>query len=147
MTETVVCPFCESDISPTAKKCSHCGEWVSRSCQTCGTPIKNQWAARGFCADCGVKEATGYSVRPYPDHMQASVYYGERKSRSISIGLALVLGGIGAHKFYLDKPGLGILYLMFAWTGIPPIIGIFEAVKYIKLEEDEFQERFLRRDL
>ena len=55
MTETAVCPFCESEISATAKKCSHCGEWVSRNCQTCGTPIRDQWAARGFCADCGVK--------------------------------------------------------------------------------------------
>ena len=147
MTETAVCPFCESDISPTAKKCGLCGEWVSRNCQTCGTPIRDQWAARGFCADCGVKEATGYSVRPNPGTPLAPVYYGERKSQTISVGLALALGGIGAHKFYLDKPGLGILYMMFAWTGIPSIIGIFEAVKYIRMDEGEFQERFLRGDV
>ena len=92
-------------------------------------------------------DATGYSVRPIPGTPQPPVYYGERKSQTISVGLALVLGGIGAHKFYLDKPGLGILYLMLSWTGIPSIIGIFEAVKYIRMDEGEFQERFLRGDV
>ena len=58
------------------------------------------------------------------------------------MGLALVLGGIGAHKFYLDKPGMGVLYMLFFWTGIPSIIGIFEAVKYIRMDEDEFHRRF-----
>lgn len=26
-----VCPFCEGEVSPTAKKCLHCGEWLSES--------------------------------------------------------------------------------------------------------------------
>jgi TM2 domain-containing membrane protein YozV len=63
------------------------------------------------------------------------------------VGLALVLGGIGAHKIYLDKPGKGLLYMMFCWTGIPSIIGIFEAVKYIRMDDEEFQRRFVRGDL
>ncbi len=25
------CPFCESEISETAKKCRHCGEWLDRA--------------------------------------------------------------------------------------------------------------------
>ena len=25
------CPFCESDLSDSAKKCRHCGEWVTSS--------------------------------------------------------------------------------------------------------------------
>jgi TM2 domain-containing membrane protein YozV len=63
------------------------------------------------------------------------------------VGLALVLGGIGAHKFYLDKPGKGLLYLMFCWTGIPTLVGLYEAVKYIWLDEEEFQRRFARGEL
>jgi len=31
MSETVLCPFCESEISDSAMKCRHCGEWVSRN--------------------------------------------------------------------------------------------------------------------
>jgi len=70
-----------------------------------------------------------------------------RKSRTVSVGLALVLGGIGAHKFYLDKPGKGLLYLMFCWTGIPTFVGLIEAVKYIRMDEEEFQRRFVAGSL
>ncbi len=142
MTETDACPFCETEITPTAKKCRHCGEWVSRDCLTCGTPIRDKWAARGFCADCGGMEATGYALQPISGAPLATAYDWPAKSRSVSVGLALVLGGIGAHKFYLDKPGKGILYMMFCWTGVPSIIGIFEAVKYIRMDDEEFCRRF-----
>jgi TM2 domain-containing membrane protein YozV len=75
------------------------------------------------------------------------MHYGLRKSRSVSVGLALVLGGIGAHKFYLEKTGMGFLYLAFCWTGIPSLIGVFEAAKYIRMDEEEFHQRFFRGDL
>jgi hypothetical protein len=39
----------------------------------------------------------------------------------MAIILALLLGGIGVHKFYLDKPGAGIFYLLLCWTFIPVI--------------------------
>ncbi len=147
MTETAACPFCESEITPTAKKCRHCGEWVSRDCLTCGTPIKAQWAARGYCADCGGTEATGLFVQPATGIPPAQAYHWPAKSRSVSVGLALVLGGIGAHKFYLEKPGKGLLYAMFCWTGIPTLVGLYEAVKYIRMDEEEFRVRYLRREL
>jgi len=147
MTETAACPFCESEIPTSAKKCRHCGEWVSRDCQACGTPIKGQWAARGFCADCESKTTTGFSLQSSPGSPQVPAYYAENKSRSISIGLALVLGGIGAHKFYLDKPGKGFLYMVFCWTGIPTMIGLYEAAKYIWMNDEEFQRRFLGGEL
>jgi TM2 domain-containing membrane protein YozV len=147
MSEEMNCPFCESEITSTAKKCRHCGEWVSRDCLTCGTPIKAQWAARGFCADCEGREATSISVPPSPGTPQVPGYHGPRKNRSVSVGLALVLGGIGAHKFYLDKPDVGFLYLLFCWTGVPSILGIFEAVKYIRMDEEEFHRRFFSGEL
>ena len=50
-----------------------------------------------------------------------------KKNPTTSVLLAILLGGIGAHKFYMNKVGLGIVYLLFCWTGIPAIIGIIEA--------------------
>lgn len=38
--------------------------------------------------------------------------------------LAIFLGGIGVHKFYLGKQGEGIFYVVFCWTLIPLIIGV-----------------------
>jgi TM2 domain-containing membrane protein YozV len=45
------------------------------------------------------------------------------KNKLVAALLAIFLGGIGAHKFYLQKTGMGILYLVFFWTGIPPLLG------------------------
>lgn len=128
-------------------KCRYCGEWVSRDCLSCGTPIKNEWAARGYCADCGGEGSPGFSLEPYPGSAQVPMHRRVWKSRTVSVGLALVFGGFGAHKFYLDKPGKGFLYLLFCWTGIPSIIGLVDAVRYIRMEEEEFHRRALNGDL
>ena len=56
--------------------------------------------------------------------------------------LAILLGGIGAHKFYLGQSGQGILYLLFCWTGIPLLIGIIEGVIYLSMTEADFQNKY-----
>ena len=143
MSETVLCPFCKSEIPVSASKCRHCGEWVSRDCLKCGTPIRNEWAARGLCAECEVGAPKEFPVRTSAAAGQVPVYGWGMKSRTASVALALVLGGFGAHKFYLDKPGKGFLYLLFSWTGIPSLIGLYEAVKYIRMSEEEFHRKAL----
>ena len=55
--------------------------------------------------------------------------------------------GVSWLGFYLDRPGMGLLYAAFCWTGIPSLIGIFEAVKYIRMDEEEFQRRSFAKDL
>ena len=42
--------------------------------------------------------------------------------------LALFLGGIGAHKFYAGKTGMGIVYLLFCWTYIPAFLALIELI-------------------
>ena len=49
-----------------------------------------------------------------------------RRDEVVGILLALFLGGIGLHHFYLRRTGLGILYLCFFWTPIPWILGFIE---------------------
>ena len=50
-----------------------------------------------------------------------------KKSPTTAVLLALFLGGVGAHKFYLGKTAAGIIYILFAWTTIPAWIALFEA--------------------
>ena len=55
--------------------------------------------------------------------------------------LAILLGGIGAHKFYLGKWGWGILYLLFCWTYIPSIVGLIEGIIYLVSNEEDFARK------
>lgn len=56
--------------------------------------------------------------------------------------LALFLGGIGIHKFYLGRTGQGVLYLVFCWTGIPMVAGLIEALIYLTMSHEEFDEKY-----
>jgi hypothetical protein len=49
-------------------------------------------------------------------------------SNTVYALLAIFLGGLGVHKFYRKKTGLGVLYLVFCWTGIPSVIGFIEGI-------------------
>jgi TM2 domain-containing membrane protein YozV len=62
------------------------------------------------------------------EKVQFQIAYGnERKSVGTAVVLALFLGGLGAHKFYLGKPGLGVVYILFCWTFIPSFVAVIEA--------------------
>lgn len=51
-----------------------------------------------------------------------------KPSLTVYILLALFLGGIGAHDFYVGKTGNGLIKLAFCWTGIPTIISLFNII-------------------
>lgn len=66
------------------------------------------------------------------------------KSKVTAGILALLLGTIGAHKFYLGKVGMGILYLVFCWTGIVSIISFIEGIIYLTCSDSEFQTKYVK---
>jgi len=55
-----------------------------------------------------------------------------RKHQTTAFFLTLFLGGIGAHRFYLDETALGLVYLVFCWTFIPVVISLFELLLIAK---------------
>jgi TM2 domain-containing membrane protein YozV len=61
---------------------------------------------------------------------QRALYYAHmsawQKDEVVGVLLALFLGTFGAHHFYLRRPGLGILYCIFFWTGIPTVVSFIE---------------------
>jgi TM2 domain-containing membrane protein YozV len=61
---------------------------------------------------------------------QRALYYAHmsawQKDEVVGVLLALFLGTFGAHHFYLRRPGLGILYCVFSWTGIPTVVSFIE---------------------
>ena len=54
-------------------------------------------------------------------------YPSTQRDEVLGVLLAVLLGSFGAHHFYLRRNGLGALYLVLFWTGIPAILGIIEA--------------------
>ncbi len=55
--------------------------------------------------------------------------------------LAIFLGFLGAHKFYVGKKVLGIIYLLFSWTMIPSVLGVIEGLKILIEGQDKFIEQ------
>jgi TM2 domain-containing membrane protein YozV len=54
-------------------------------------------------------------------------YQNVRKNPTTALLLALLLGNVGGHKFFLGQVGLGVVYLLFCWTFVPGIIAFIEA--------------------
>ncbi|MFT5281002.1 MAG: TM2 domain-containing membrane protein YozV [Flavobacteriaceae bacterium] len=66
----------------------------------------------------------------------------KKKSRVTAIVLALLLGGIGVHYFYLEKYTAGIIMLLLCWTGIPSILGLVTGIRWAVQSEEKFNERY-----
>lgn len=64
------------------------------------------------------------------------------KDKNVAALLALFLGSIGVHKFYLGRTGWGLIYLLFAWTMIPALAGLVEFIILATLDTDEFNRRY-----
>lgn len=96
-------------------------------CSSCGSVIKEQ---AELCPECGVRQSdTSASTSGSKDKTSAAL-------------LAIFLGFIGAHHFYLGNTGRGILYLLLSWTLIPGTIALIEAVIYLTKSEEEFQRKY-----
>ncbi|SDX92796.1 TM2 domain-containing protein [Halopenitus persicus] len=111
-------------------------------CSSCGTIIKKQ---AEICPECGVRQgggAAGGAGAP-GGAGGAPGAAGSSKDRTTAGILALLLGGIGAHKFYLGETGMGLLYLCFSWTFIPAIIGFIEGILYLTKSDEEFQRQYV----
>ncbi|MEW8986617.1 MAG: NINE protein [Bacillus sp. (in: firmicutes)] len=66
---------------------------------------------------------------------------GLSKSKTTAGVLGILLGGLGAHKFYLGRWGWGIIYLLFCWTYIPAIIGFIEGIMYLISNPNDFARK------
>ena len=64
----------------------------------------------------------------------------QSRNPSRAFVLALLLGGFGAHRFYLRESGWGITYLLFCWTFIPLTVGWAECFSIRERTEDYNRE-------
>ncbi|AZB00690.1 TM2 domain-containing protein [Chryseobacterium joostei] len=64
------------------------------------------------------------------------------KSKFTATILALFLGGLGIHRFYLGQNIKGILYLLFFWTFVPALIAFFDFLIFITMSEERFNYKY-----
>jgi TM2 domain-containing membrane protein YozV len=96
-------------------------------CPHCGAPVADGALT---CARCGARTTATLSIMP------------RRKSKTVAGLLGIFLGGLGIHKFYLNKPGWGILYLVFSFTFIPAVVGFVEGILYLAMSDQSFAARY-----
>ena len=64
----------------------------------------------------------------------------KRRNKTEAGILAIVLGGLGIHKFYLGKYGQGLIMVAFCWSLIPLLLGVVEGIHYLTISEEQFEE-------
>ncbi len=71
-------------------------------------------------------------LRPWPD----------RPEKKRAERLASWFGWFGAHWFYLKRPWIGAVYLVFAWTFVPLVLGVVDHVRLAAMSPTDFERRY-----
>lgn len=94
-----------------------------------------------FCSECGAKISAKAEVCPKCGVRTSTTACSEHNKTTAAL-LALFLGGLGMHKFYLGRTGMGLLYLVFCWTLIPAFISLVEGIQFLSMSESEFAMKY-----
>ncbi|MGB3290346.1 MAG: TM2 domain-containing protein [Burkholderiaceae bacterium] len=65
-----------------------------------------------------------------------------RSHRKIAIVLAVFLGWLGVHRFYLGQIGIGIVFLVvfYLFTPLAVVLGLIDAIRYLFMSDEEFEQ-------
>lgn len=137
--EAGFCRNCGKEVPSSAAACLHCGVPPREGksfCHHCGVSTSPEQV---ICVKCGV----GFSARQ-PVSM---------KKKDVAALLAIVLGPLGVHKFYMGYGREGAIMFFVSIIGleftgllaasIMYFIAITEAFKYIRMSETEFEATYI----
>lgn len=129
-----ICPQCGAPIDPTATECKFCGEKLTTQQTVQQLQSQQVYGQQSPQPQIIIQQAAPQQV--YVSGINPSWPIKSKVAAGI---LGIFLGGIGVHKFYMGKIGMGILYLCFCWTGVPAIIGFVEGIIYLCSNDENFQ--------
>ncbi|MCL2606399.1 MAG: TM2 domain-containing protein [Coriobacteriia bacterium] len=122
----------------------------------------NQWCAQGNPRKgqrVDFLPASNEATQIYPMASSSgfdSLTEGE-KNRTVAALLAVVLGSVGAHKFYLGYKAQGIIMVALTasgwvltsvligalWAWIPGLVGLIEGIIYFTKSDEEFEQTYV----
>lgn len=120
-------------------------------------PASQQMETGKHCVDCGARIDARAEICPRCGVRQPlAPRYGEQKSKVVAGLLALFLGPLGIHKFYLGQTGQGVAFLICSivsamlWIVLIGIVGtivisiicLVEAIIYFASSEESFHAKY-----
>lgn len=130
------CKECGQQISDSASVCPHCGAPVVRDvfCPNCDTKVPENVK---FCPNCGGQ------IYPVSETAKAG-----KKDKLVAGLLAIVLGGLGIHYFYLGKTTAGVLTIVISLVscGIWPVVMLIQGILMLIMSEEDFDSKYVDND-
>jgi len=133
--------------------CRNCGKEVSDkaiACPSCGVP---PLAGTQFCSNCAAPTQPAQVMCTKCGTALSSRAGASGKSKVAAGLLAIFLGGLGIHKFYLgyNKAGvimliasIGLTIVTFGLLSIAvPLVGLVEGIIYLTKSDAEFQATYV----
>lgn len=131
------CRSCGKQVRAKAVACPGCGVPPLAEkdfCQECGVPTK---ANQAICVKCGVQlisksGALGTAGSSQPQRLTCAL-------------VAILLGGLGIHKFILGLNREGIILIVLSLCLlIGPFIGVIEGIIYLTKTDEEFDRIYVQ---
>ena len=127
------CKECGQQISDAASVCPHCGAPVVTDiyCSHCGTRIPENTR---YCPNCGEGVA--------PCDVTG------KKDKVVAGLLAIFLGGLGIHYFYLGKTTAGVLTIVislfscYIWT----LVMFIQGILMLTMSDEDFNAKYVEND-
>lgn len=133
----MICKQCGAPANTDYKFCEYCGAEVEQ-------PVHNVQENNEFKSDmvsevkASIKINTVNTVHVRREPVKSKITAGI---------LALLLGGLGIHKFYLGKIFQGIIYLLFCWLYIPALIALVEGIIYLVMDDEKWMQKVGYREI
>ena len=130
----VTCKECGQPISDAAKACPHCGAPVIKDvyCPNCGTKVPENVR---FCPKCGREICQSGNRTGQKDKLVAGL-------------LAIFLGYLGIHYFYLGKTTGGIITIVLSLCtcGLWSVVTLIQGILMLVSTDEAFAETYVDND-